>query len=77
MRFEIDRCRALYRSADVGIDLLPDRSARCVGAARTLYGRILDRIEAQHYDVFTERARVSTFEKARLVARLVRPGPRR
>jgi len=73
MRFEIERCRELYRSADVGIDLLPDRSARCVGAARTLYSRILDRIEAQRYDVFTERARVSTFEKARLVGRLVRP----
>ena len=72
MRFEIERCRALYRSADEGIDLLPDRSARCVGAARTLYGRILDRIEAQHYDVYSERARVSTFEKARLVAGLVR-----
>ncbi|MET0662706.1 MAG: phytoene/squalene synthase family protein [Ilumatobacteraceae bacterium] len=77
MRFEIERCRALYRSADAGIDLLPERSARCVGAARTLYSRILDRIEAQHYDVFTERVSVSTFEKARLVARLARPGPRR
>ena len=60
MRFEIERCRELYRSADVGIALLPDRSARCVGAAHDLYGRILDRIEAQHYDVFTERASVST-----------------
>jgi phytoene synthase len=76
MRFEIERCRALYQSADAGIDLLPDRSARCVGAARTLYGRILDRIEAQRYDVFAERASVSTFEKVRLVAKLVRPGGR-
>ena len=72
MRFEIERCRELYASADVGLALLPDRSARCVGAARTLYGRILDKIEEQEYDVFTTRARVSTFEKARLVAKLIR-----
>ena len=38
MRFEIDRCRELYRSAEIGIALLPDRSARCVRAAHTLYG---------------------------------------
>ena len=53
MRFEIDRCRELYESADLGIALLPDRSAKCVGAARVLYSRILDKIEAQHYDVFS------------------------
>ena len=73
MRFEIDRCRALYASADVGIGMLPDRSARCVRAAHTLYGRILEEIEAQGYDVFTARATVSTAEKARVVAALLRP----
>ncbi len=72
MRFEIDRCRELYRSADLGIAMLPDRSAKCVRAAHTLYGRILDEVEAQDYDVFTSRASVSTFEKARLVASLLR-----
>ena len=74
MRFEIDRCRAgLYRSAQIGIDMLPDRSAKCVGAAHALYGRILDKIEAQDYDVFTSRASVSTAEKATMVARLLSP----
>ncbi len=72
MEFEIDRARALYESADIGIAMLPDRSARCVRAAHTLYGRILDTIEAQDYDVFTSRATVSTAEKARLVASLLR-----
>jgi 15-cis-phytoene synthase len=71
MRFEIARCRELYESADLGIALLPDRSARCVGAARLLYGRILDKIEAQHYDVFASRATVPTREKAVVVARLL------
>ncbi len=72
MQFEIERCRELYRSAEIGISMLPDRSAKCVGAAHTLYGRILDKIEEQHYDVFESRASVSTAEKARLVASLLR-----
>jgi len=72
MKFEIERCRELYRSAEIGIAMLPERSAKCVGAAHTLYGRILDEIEEQQYDVFSRRASVSTFEKARLVARLLR-----
>ena len=75
MRFEIDRCRRLYVSADLGLAMLPERSARCIGAARQLYGRILGRIEEQHYDVFTSRARVSTREKAAMVAKLVVPSP--
>ncbi len=72
MRFEIERCRALYASAEKGIALLPDRSARCVRAAHTLYARILDEIERQDYDVFSSRATVSTAAKARVVARLLR-----
>ena len=47
MKFEIARCRELYRSADEGLALLPPQSARSIGAARVLYGRILDKIEAQ------------------------------
>jgi 15-cis-phytoene synthase len=69
MRFEIGRCRELYRRAEVGIPLLPDRSARCIRAAHDLYGRILDRIEAQGYDVFAGRAHVSTPRKLAVAAR--------
>lgn len=72
MRFEIARCRELYASAEVGIGMLPDSSARCVRAAHTLYGQILDEIEEQEYDVFEGRASVSTFRKARLVASMLR-----
>ena len=70
MRFEIDRCRTLYASADLGLALLPPASARCVGAARVLYSRILERIEAAGYDVFSSRARVPTWQKAATVARV-------
>jgi phytoene synthase len=69
MRFEIDRARELYESADTGIALLPNRSARCIAAARVLYAGILDRIEAAGYDVFAARARVPTSTKLRVAAR--------
>jgi len=67
MRFEIERCRELYDSADRGVPELPPGSARCVRAARILYSRILDEIEAADYDVFSHRARIATWRKARLV----------
>lgn len=69
MRFEIDRCRTLYRSADEGLAHLPRSSRRCVGAARSLYSQILDRIEARGYDVFTSRVRVPTWRKVARSAR--------
>ena len=68
MRFEATRCEQLYRSADVGIGLLPRSSARAIGAARRLYSEILGRIAANGYDVFTRRARVPLARKLRVVA---------
>jgi phytoene synthase len=73
MQFEIERCRTLYASADLGMGMLPAQSARCIRAARVLYSRILDKIEEADYDVFAKRVRVSTAEKAAMVARLLRP----
>jgi phytoene synthase len=72
MRFEIERCRDLYDHAATGIAMLPPRSARCIAAAHDLYGRILDRIEAQGYDVFRSRARVATPVKLAVAARHLR-----
>jgi phytoene synthase len=69
LRFEIERTRALYRYADTGIGHLPERSARCIRAARQLYARILDEIEAQDHDVFHGRARVATWRKAAMAGR--------
>ncbi len=74
MRFEIARNRELYAAADAGIALLPPASARCVGSARALYSRILHRIEGNDYDVFTTRARVPSWRKAAVTARIVVTG---
>ena len=73
MRFEIARCRELYASAEIGIAMLPERSARCIRAAHDLYGGILTRIEAADYDVFSSRVSVPTTAKAATVARMMRP----
>jgi 15-cis-phytoene synthase len=68
MRFEIARARALYEEADRGLALLPERSARCIAAARRLYSGILDQIEDAGYDVFSARVRVPTTAKVRVAA---------
>lgn len=73
LQFEIERCRELYRSADLGVAMLPEREGRCIRSARVLYSRILEVIEDQHYDVFTTRARVPTWKKVALVGRTMAP----
>ena len=75
LAYQIERNRDLYRFADTGIALLPGRSARCVGAARVLYSRILERIERADYDVFSHRARVPTWRKAVTAGRIMVMGP--
>jgi phytoene synthase len=58
MRFEIERVRTMYAEAEPGIALLAPESRYTVRLALSLYRGILDRIEANRYDVFTRRAHV-------------------
>jgi phytoene synthase len=74
MRFEVQRTRSYYASADLGVPYLPASSARCIRAARSLYSEILVRIETAGYDVFTQRARVPAWRKALVAARSVTAG---
>jgi phytoene synthase len=74
MRFEVQRTRSYYASADLGVPYLPAASARCIRAARGLYSEILVRIETAGYDVFTQRARVPAWRKALVAARSVTAG---
>jgi phytoene synthase len=69
MKYEIQRTRMIYREAATGTGLLPPRAAACVRTAASLYGRILERIEANGYDVFARRARVALPVKLAVVAR--------
>jgi phytoene synthase len=58
MKFQIDRVRRLYAEAEPGIALLASESRYTVRLALTLYRRILNSIEANHYDVYAKRAYV-------------------
>ena len=69
MRFEIDRARGLYEVADAGIGYIPRGRRFPVVVARELYAAILDRIEAQHYNIFSRRAQISRPGKLVVAAR--------
>jgi 15-cis-phytoene synthase len=58
LAWEIERARALYRSAERGIDLVHPTSRDCLRTALTLYEGILDEIEHADYDVFSRRLSV-------------------
>ena len=59
VRFEVERCRELYRRAEPGIAMLEPSSRDCVRTAFDLYGGILGEIERNGYDVLNRRAVVS------------------
>ncbi len=63
MRFQIQRARKLYASAEPGIKVLSPDIRWTVWAATMLYSRILNAIERNNYDVFQKRAYVTNFQK--------------
>lgn len=65
MRFQIDRTRKLYREALPGIEYLHPSGRLAVSAAAIFYADILNEIEKQDYDVFSQRASVSKWGKIR------------
>ena len=69
MAEQIERNRELYAEGRRGLAMLPPASRRCVGTALVLYSRILDRIEAADYDVFSGRIRVPGREKLSVAVR--------
>jgi phytoene synthase len=70
MKFQIQRTRKLYAEAEQGIQFLERDGQLAIGAAADFYQRILDVIETNDYDVFTQRASLSTWEKIRQVPSL-------
>ena len=62
------RTRDVYAFARTGIPLLAPVSRPCVATAFTLYGRILDEIEAAGFAVFAGRATVGQLRRVRVAA---------
>lgn len=65
--FEIERARELYKEAHKGIPALSPTGQITTIASSHLYGKILNRIEEQRYDVLAGRASVPTHRKVRAV----------
>ncbi len=64
MRFEAARARAYYDESMPLLDLVDRRSRPSLWALITIYSRLLERIEAANYDVFSRRVRLSSLEKS-------------
>ena len=63
MRFQIARNRRLYAEAKPGIALLNSDGRFAIAAAADLYQEILGEIEKNDYNVFTQRASISSINK--------------
>ncbi|MBW4459313.1 MAG: phytoene synthase [Nodosilinea sp. WJT8-NPBG4] len=63
MAFQIDRARRFYAEAESGIGLLSEDARWPVWCALALYRQILDVIEKNGYDVFSQRAYVTSLRK--------------
>ncbi len=63
MAFQIDRARRFYAEAESGIGLLSEDARWPVWSALALYRQILDVIEENGYDVFSQRAFVPSLRK--------------
>ncbi len=70
MKFQIDRARRYYDSADKGIPMLSPDSQVPVRLARHNYARILDQIESNGYQVYTRRAYLSFTQKMAILPRV-------
>lgn len=71
MKFQVARTRKYYEKADIGIQLLDRDSRLPVYLARYNYSRILDKIEANNFNVFEERAFLNSFEKFTIIPRIL------
>jgi phytoene synthase len=67
LAFQIARARELFRAAAPGIRLLAPTSRDCVRTAATLYGEILDAVEAADYRVLDRRVAVGPRRRAEVV----------
>ena len=70
MRFQIDRARGYYASANLGIPMLEPDSRLTVQLMSDNYAAILGAIEQNDYDVFSHRAFVPFSRKLLSVPRL-------
>ena len=69
LAFETERAREYYRSADELLPLIEEDSQPALWTLVEIYRRLLERIAQCNYDVFSQRVRLSTAEKAAVLAK--------
>ncbi len=70
MEFQIQRAESYYAKSDAGIAMLSADSRLPVSMARLNYSRILEQIRENEYQVFSQRAHLSTVKKLSILPRL-------
>lgn len=69
LEFEAQRARELYRAAEELLPLIDGDSQPALWTLVEVYRRLLERIAARGYDVFSERVKLSTAEKVGILAK--------
>ena len=70
MKFQVARARDYYSEGERGIGLLEKDSRFTVLLASKIYGKILDEIERQNFDVFRRRAHTTKGQKLLSIPRI-------
>jgi phytoene synthase len=66
LKEQIARVRRLQLESAPGIELLSTNSRECIKAASELYCGIVDEVEKIDYEVFSKRAKTSTFRRMKV-----------
>ena len=66
LKEQITRVRQLQLESTPGITLLSAKSRECIKAASELYCGIVDEVEKIDYEVFSKRAKTSTFRRMKV-----------
>jgi phytoene synthase len=69
LEFEAERARRYYASAKWLMELIEEDSRAALWVLVEIYSRLLNKIAARNYDVFTERIQLSLWEKLKVLSR--------
>lgn len=69
LEYEAERARRYYESAKWLMELIEEDSRAALWVLVEIYSRLLKKISEHNYDVFTERVRLTFWEKLRVLSR--------
>jgi len=69
LEYEADRARKYYESAKWLMELIHEDSRAALWVLVEIYSRLLKKITERNYDVLTERVRLTTWEKLKVLSR--------